>query len=341
MFGGLSPTASTFAGLDRDKPPPEFVPRLSAKELSAKLRINESGRRASMAEVESNVPQLHRQIVKLPSLAQIKAKVSKTDDDIPRTLPRADPSEPAGINGNWRTGRRGSAQMPWRLTRTDSQGSIEVLRTPVDDVSPHARILSSVDRRPATPPSPTLQHGKETHRLASFLRQRTSGRLNKARPVSMPPLAPGQTLNLDLFLPPKQTMDPQSTSTSPTGRFFAHHDESSLPGRAAFTGANITTPPHRGMSFTPSLISPTDSTRSYRTSSCGGSPTLAVPMITCTPAPARMLKDGVEQDSDEEEGDVVLFEGEGEWSDAEDGLEERGKLARMMKERLELRRTSQ
>jgi hypothetical protein len=67
------------------------------------------------------------------------------------------------------------------------------------------------------------------------------------------------------------------------------------------------------------------------------SPTLSVPIITCTPAPQRVRRNGVEEDSDEEEGDVVVFSAEEEDSEGEGEREKRG---REMKALLGLRRKS-
>ncbi|ORX37326.1 hypothetical protein BD324DRAFT_650926 [Kockovaella imperatae] len=354
MFGVQSPTALTFASMDKRNPPPDFVPRLSATELSARLGLNESARtrRDPTGESQLAVARPHRTLVKLPSLAQIQAKVSKTEDDAQRAANRMVIPPTQGVQGQGDSrAPRFPMATPWKSYRNDSQGSLEILQTPTDELPPLTQPMVSALSRPATPPSPTLQQmGKDSPGLAMFLRQRTSGRLNRSRPLSMPPLAAGESLNFDAFLPPKASLPlpTRSNSTSPTRPFLALTEnrlhQTIANRRSVFIGGDIATPPHRSMSLTPSLISPTDSTRSYRSSS-SGSPTLPVPMITCTPAPVRMLKDGVEQDSDEEEGDVVLFEREDEWSDDVDEEQvediQREQLARMMKAKLGLRRPSQ
>lgn len=62
-----------------------------------------------------------------------------------------------------------------------------------------------------------------------------------------------------------------------------------------------------------------------------------MPIITCTPAPIKVVRNGVEQDSDEEGDDVVVFDGEMEEARER---KERERRATQMKERLRLRRGS-
>ena len=348
MFDNLSPTNSTFDSLDRANPPPEFVPRLSAKELSARLGINGSNgqlrvRRSSMTETALTSSPAHRQLVKLPSLAQIQAKVSKDEKATPirAASPRPDTSIDTRIVNH-------NIQQPWRPIRNDSPGSIEILQTPTDEHPPHVRILSSGSsissslgrptHRPSTPPSPSLAHAakvNDNHRLASFLRQRTSGRLassGKVRPVSMPPLPAGIPLSEAMGLSKPIAAKMRESSSSPTRCYHALIDNvaSVVPPRPQ----RWATPPPQPRSLTSSLVSPTDSIKSrysIRSHGSPGSPVHAIPTITCT-------------DSDEEEGDVVLFDGDAgsefDNADAESDEEEREKVGRLMKEKLGLRRSS-
>ncbi|KAK8858685.1 hypothetical protein IAR55_002914 [Kwoniella newhampshirensis] len=359
-----SPTKSTFSTLDQTRPPPEFVPRLSASEFSVRAKASAASATKhsrtksdfgspamSSAETpasdrfrsQSKLPaHASRHAMRLPSLAEIQAKMS-------RAHRRGTSAGPAPRQEQTRP--RIST-----VYRTDSQESVEVLKTPTDE-SPRrdARIIlaSVLNRRPSTPPSPTEVQEKEPG-LAPFLRARTSGRLSGSRPKSMPPLSLGEVPSFEAIVrasaksqpafkvtPPKDRVAFESTSgnvPSPTKGSFPWSAVSSgmcTPTENRFNLSVAVTPPPRSTTPSPrrkftSPASPTDSIRSMTTAS----PTLSIPMITCTPAPQTVVgRDGHEEDSDEEEGDVVLFEGEAE-------QEEREKRAEAMKTRLMLRRKS-
>ncbi|WVQ83013.1 hypothetical protein IAT38_005151 [Cryptococcus sp. DSM 104549] len=401
-----SPTKSTFSALDQTRPPPEFKPRLSAAEFSSEAKLSASETKhartkSELANVERSPPREtvsrlaearqapSRHTMRLPSLAQIQAKMSE---------------------GHRRGASVGSPEMPQhvrpqpriRCARADSEESVEVLRTPTEEHpgaggrEPRIVLASILNRsRPATPPSPSAgsspaRKGDEKEpRLAPFLRERTNGRI-AGRPASMPPMS----LSLDELAalaaigkgrsttpqpqpspsvrvtPPKERTH-SITVPSPTKGSFpwtsgvaAAGSRPATPTSGRFNLANLAaiTPPPR-MSSTPSPrrsprspCSPTSLTSPTGTAS----PTLSIPMITCTPAPQTVLRDGMEMDSDEEEGDVVLFEGEvcesaSEASDDDEreelgagsfeGKEEREKMERemkadAMKRRLMLRRRS-
>ncbi|WVF69126.1 hypothetical protein IAT40_003900 [Kwoniella sp. CBS 6097] len=390
-----SPTKSTFSALDQTRPPPEFVPRLSAADFSAKAKetstATKHGRTKSdiaspgcnsdeisstdKLRAQSNLPAVpSRHTMRLPSLAQIQAKMtdahrrgnslgatpsSATSPIMPRGQVQAQ-SQPRPVP-KIRT-----------VYRTDSSESVEVIKTPTEESprrNPRIVLASILNRRPSTPPSPPLTTVKDKEpRLAPFLRERTSGRMSggRARPISMPPMSLGELPSFEAIVkantaasgpafkvtPPKErgssifgnvpsptkgsfpwTMNASGMCTPTEGRFSLA--VSSTPPR-------MTTPSPR-RSFT-SPASPTESVRSTGTSS----PSLSVPMITCTPAPQTVLRDGIETESDEEEGDVVLFEGDSMSVDADseaddDELkerEEREKRAEAMKKRLMLRRRS-
>jgi hypothetical protein len=86
----------------------------------------------------------------------------------------------------------------------------------------------------------------------------------------------------------------------------------------------VSTPPRAPSSPTTSIAST-------------ASPTLSVPIITCTPAPQTVLRDGIEHESDEDEDDVVVFDGEAEEAKEREERERRGKE---MRDRLMRRRSS-
>lgn len=296
-----SPVKSTFSGLDQTVPPPEFMPRFdkgdTAYAPSQRLRD----------QATSPVQPISRHTARLPSLKQIQAKMGQSG------------------GSHRRSGSTGSTPLPVRprpAQRSDSDDSVELIRTPPDEFPPsHPRIVLGDLSRPPTPPSPT--NSLKEPRLAPFLRERTSGRLanSKARPVSMPPmrgldiLAMGQSMGS--IAAAKKNANSTATVPPPS------------PSRAVC----LNTPPKRAISvFTSSPASPTGSFRSSSTSS----PTLSVPTITCTPAPG-IRDDGSEHDSEEEENEVVLFEGDISVEQERSEREERG---RAMLERLTLRRRS-
>lgn len=269
-------------------------------------------------------PASSRHTARLPSLAQIQAKMNKAGhrrgtsvDGIPLPLPSAPRMVP--------------------VSRTTSNESIEVLQTPTDEFPPsRPRIVLAGSDRPATPPSPT--GAPKEPRLAPFLRERTSGRLagGRSRPVSMPPLR-----GLDVLALGRKAGVLTTTPLRSTG--INHTDQATVPHPSPSRRNIILNTPPRA--FAPTIVSfppsPTGSFGSRRSSSTA-SPTLSVPIITCTPAPARTVRNGVEQDSDEEEGDVVLFEGDSADEDQEETeeREERQRRGKQMLERLTLRRRS-
>ncbi|WWD18578.1 hypothetical protein CI109_103031 [Kwoniella shandongensis] len=353
-----SPTNSTFSTLDQSRPPPEFVPRLSASEFSAKAKqasvaVKKHSRTKSdvgspamsagespAAERPRSQANPSRHTMRLPSLAQIQAKMSKPHRrgaSAGAVSPRQEQTRPR-IN---------------TVYRTDSQESVEVIKTPTDESprrDPRIVLASILNRRPSTPPSPTVVAKEKEPRLAPFLRERTSGRLSGTRPKSMPPLSLGEVPSFEAIVRANARIQPAFKVTSPKDRVAFISETGSVPSptKGSFPWSNgmctptegrfnlsvAVTPPPR--STTPSRrnftspASPTDSIRSMTTAS----PTLSIPMITCTPAPQTVVgRDGLEQESDEEEGEVVLFEGETE-------QEEREKRAEAMKARLMLRRKS-
>lgn len=400
-----SPTYSTFSGLDQSQPPPEFVPRLSAQEFSAKSsRIAQSTKaRHARTQSDADSPDLvspieavfptantrlpsrlpNRQAQRLPSLQQIQAKMT---------------------GGHRRTGSAGSmpamekqttelrldvtmvsasgssiiATQPRPCgTRTDSEDSLEVIRTPDDEMPSPLRerrlaLQAIMNRRPPTPPSPS--GGKE--RLLPFLRERTSDRLasvkkemveqatgqsipctppnastTTSRPVLRvtPPSFESRPAVPPLVLAPKAVLAARSSSGS--GFFNARSRHVSSPTELRFTPpARLSTPPARAFSGSYSHtqaygsgsgpgtpISPATSVRSLAPSCSSGSPTMNMPIITCTPAPPVVLRDGVEQDSDDgSEPDVIVFDGEAE----EREREERERRGSEMRAKLGLRRRS-
>ncbi|WWC88505.1 uncharacterized protein L201_003416 [Kwoniella dendrophila CBS 6074] len=390
-----SPVKTTFSGLDQSRPPPEFVPRLSAAEFSAKAKKSSTvtakhGRSKSdigspatespeftleeKVKARSKLPSVPS---RLPSLAQIQARISTEH----KRCTSAGSDTPTKSVPRIRT-----------VLRTESQESIEVIKTPTEE-SPRreARIVlaSVLNRRSPSPPLATVSKDKEP-RLAPFLRERTSGRLSggKARPISMPPMSLGELPSFEAICkanatvqptkpalkvtPPKERSTSFTVSTSgnipsPTKGSFPWIMKNGLitPTESRFKPFSLSTPPSaRSMTPSPrrsftSPASPTESTRSMN--STFSSPSLSVPMITCTPAPQTIVKDGIEQDSDEEGevDDVVLFEGDSSF-DIESALgdseideqelkeeeelkekEEREKRAEAMKKRLMLRRKSE
>ncbi|WVQ96636.1 hypothetical protein IAU59_003741 [Kwoniella sp. CBS 9459] len=396
-----SPTKSTFSALDQSQPPPEFVPRLSAADFSAKAKQTSTaakhGRTKSdiaspgstsdeipstdKLRAQSNLPAVpSRHTMRLPSLAQIQAKM--TDAHRRGNSLGATPSSATSpIKSQAQVQTRAQTQVQTQprpfpkirtVYRTDSSESVEVIKTPTEESprrNPRIVLASILNRRPSTPPSPPLTTVKEKEpRLAPFLRERTSGRMSggRARPISMPPMSLGELPSFESIVkanmgtsgpafkitPPKERGSSVSGNVpSPTKGSFPWMMNASgmcTPTEGRFNLAVSSTPPRMTTpsprrSFT-SPASPTESVRSTGTSS----PSLSVPMITCTPAPQTVLRDGIETESDEEEGDVVLFEGDSMSVDADSEAddeelkerEERERRAEVMKKRLMLRRRS-
>lgn len=307
-----SPIKSTFSTLDQSRPPPEFVPR-PANDAPA----SPSERLRRQATVPA-VPAPSRHTARLPSLKQIQAKMNKTGHRRGASI---------GSSRDLAKAPMFAAPIANRIksVRTLSEDSVEVLKTPTDEFPPvKPRIVfDSPERRPSTPPSP-VGPAKES-RLAPFLRERTSGRL-KTRPVSMPPMS--GDINVFSFgnkENPKVTVTPPKIKTQATA---------TVPPPSPSRAIVLNTPPNRNVhQFYSSPSSPTESIRSNMSMA---SPTLTVPIITCTPAPARCVRNGVEHDSDEEEGDVVLFEGES----GDEESSERERRSKEMLDRLNLRRRS-
>ncbi|WVR06465.1 hypothetical protein IAU60_003496 [Kwoniella sp. DSM 27419] len=385
-----SPTKSTFSGLDQSRPPPEFQPRQSAVEFAERAQkssastthtrtksdisspASRSDELPSTEKLRSqrDLPMLpSRHTMRLPSLKQIQAKMTdahRREASVPPPIAAPVPVRVPSARSFVRTAYR----------RADSEDSVEVIQTPTDESprrNPHIVLASILSRRPATPPSPTLITGakEKEPRLAPFLRERTSGRLSggRARPMSMPPMSLGELPSFEAIMkansggasgpamritPPKERVtSPVGNVPSPTKGSFPWTMNASgmcTPTEGRFSLAISGTPPRMvtpspRRAFT-SPASPTDSIRSMTTAS----PTLSVPMITCTPAPVTITRDGVQRDSYEVEGDVVLFEGDsmslGSGSDSEADAEElkekeeREKRAEAMKQRLLRRRRS-
>lgn len=264
-----SPTKSTFSALDQTRPPPEFKPRLTAKEFS-RLSKHASSSKHTRTKSANMSRTSALDVRKLPSLAQIQAKMSTMAIVKPRTA------------------------------RTNSDDSIE-LQTPTDE-RPSLAILS---RRPPTPPSP---------KLAPFLRERISERLANTTAA---------TINATTTPPPRRPVlkvTPPSFDIRPAAIPPAYL----TPTRASFDALAVSTPPRAPSSPTTSIAST-------------ASPTLSVPIITCTPAPQTVLRDGIEHESDEDEDDVVVFDGEAEEAKEREERERRGKE---MRDRLMRRRSS-
>lgn len=350
-----SPTRSTFSGLDQTRPPPEFVPRLTAKEFSqqaqktaADLAATRERRRSGveplsaaalaehLAATEAPVIRASRRSSRLPSLQQIQAKISGT----------------AKLRRSGSVGALPAVSLAVRPTspRTESFDSFESLelRTPDEEVpNPLLRdrrlaLQIIMKGRPATPPSP----GIKEPRLSSFLRERTNGRLAGVSKIIV--ASPEKMTTPEKIIRPVLKVTPPSyesrpaipplhlgraTQVSPTKPSFPFRSGFSTPTESRFSHplSHLSTPPR---SDVPSPTSPTGSIRSNR-SSANGSPTLSMPIITCTPAPPVILRDGLEQDSDdgsEASGDVMLFDGEAEERDREErekrGAEMRAKLLR-------------
>lgn len=370
-----SPIYSTFSGLDQSRPPPEFVPRLTAQEFSVKSSKIAATTKARHARTQSDADspdlvspvgavfpvhphlpgRVSRHTQRLPSLQQIQAKMKRAHRrtgsagsvpgpiPAPTTVPELSPPRQATALPIDVSSHRPSS------VRTASDDSVEMIQTPEDDVANPLRdrrlVLQTImNRRPATPPSPS---GKE--RLLPFLRERTSDRHRLA-------IVKGEMANTAVssnntgkpslrVIPPTLESRPAvpplvfaSEALSPTRPGFFRRTTS--PTQLRFNPPpRLATPPtirtvSAGSMYRPSTpISPTSSIRSRSATGSpgGGSPTMNMPIITCTPAPALVLRDGVEQDSDDEtEADVVVFDGEAEEREREErerrGIEMRAKL---------------
>jgi hypothetical protein len=264
-----SPTKSTFSALDQTRPPPEFKPRLTAKEFS-RLSKHASSSKHTRTKSANMSATSALDVRRLPSLAQIQAKMSTMSMVIPRTA------------------------------RTNSDDSIE-LQTPTDE-RPSLAILS---RRPPTPPSP---------KLAPFLRERISERLaNTTAATTAATTTPPPRRPVLKVTPPSFDIRPAAIPPAYL-----------TPTRASFDALAVSTPPRAPSSPTTSIAST-------------ASPTLSVPIITCTPAPQTVLRDGIEHESDEDEDDVIVFDGEAEETKEREERERRGKE---MRDRLMRRRSS-
>lgn len=339
---------STSSQLDQPHAPPDFETPLAAKKCSTHPEHGPVYKKH--ASMKSDVFHPSQPIdyspctnVRLPSLAQIHAKMGS-------------PARQQSASG-------------MGAVRMDSSESIEILQTPTEEYTSsriEARLaLSTVlHRRPSTPsssvtmPAVSSPKEKEAPRLAPFLRERTNGRIS-GRPSSMPPMTfPAEhmaslaTHGKGHYTPPK----PAVTATPPKNRYnFEGRGDVPEPIRPpliqSMSGSTATSRiggpsfPHR--ITTPSTerttVSPT-----YITSPTGSaSSTMSIPRITCTPAPVKVVKDGLEMDSDEEEDDVVLFEadmcgsepGKPSWLQAAQE-KERVTRAAAMKKRLLQRRMS-
>ena len=186
-----SPTKSTFEGLDQSRPPPVFVPRLSAKAFANVPAPAKSPSQSLKSQVTPasrvNYPSRAAKH-KLPSLAEIHKKLG---------------------NGHKRNGSAGTIPRP---TRSDSESSIE-LKTPEEELEG----LNLVITRSASPPVES--------RLPQFLRQRTK-QVQAPRPLSMPPMFDYQ-LPTDkpyvMITPPSATPSvppPSARSATPTRQSF-------------------------------------------------------------------------------------------------------------------------
>jgi hypothetical protein len=209
-----SPIKSTFEGLDQTRPPPVFVPRLSAKAFAdvpapAKSPSQLLKSQASPA-ARVNYPS---RAAKLPSLAQIQKKMG---------------------NGHRRNGSAGAMPRP---TRSDSESSIE-LKTPDEELEGLNLVIAS--QRSASPPVES--------RLPQFLRQR---KVQAPRPLSMPSM--DYQLGCAerpyvMITPPSATPSvppPSARSATPTRRAFT-----TPPTRY---GANVGGSPIRPISPTHSI----------------------------------------------------------------------------------------
>lgn len=300
--------SSTSPQLDQARPPPDSGLSLAAKKCTTRSEHGPDNNNNANAKSDVFLPNQPIDYppctnVRLPSLAQIHAKMGS-------------PARQQSASG-------------MAAVRTDSSESIEILQTPTEEYTSsriEARLaLSTVlSRRPSTPPSPIAMSvvsspkEKEAPRLAPFLRERTNGRISR-RPSSMPPMTfPAEhmtslaALGKNNYTPPK----PAVMVTPPKNRYkFEGRGDVPEPIRPPLIqslSGNTTTSGIGGSSFqymtsTPSsdwtAVSPT-----YITSPTGSaSSTMSIPRIICTPAPVKIVKDGLEMDSDEED-DVVLFE---------------------------------
>lgn len=273
---------------------------------------------------------------KLPSLAELQAKLNRVQ------VGRTGSGTVAKASGHRRVTSMDYVHVklplprPAAPARIDSDSSVngdtEIIQTPTEEIkrNPHI-VYNGMGGRPATPPTPT----KETKepRLAPFLRQRTSGRLiASARPTQSPekthPEVPAPQPVLRVIPP---TLDPaprvnltQTPSGSPTARAFPRTPIRSItlpsPTQRTFNH-HLSTPP-TSSSRSSQQASPTGS---YRSSSA--SPTLSVPIITCTPAPTDGCDSDGASDSGSEE-DVVVFDSEVEEAKEREERERRGREMR-------------
>ena len=210
-----SPTQSTFSALDQSRPPPEFKPRLTAREFSAKSgRIAEStkakhARTQSDADSpdlvsptdavfpmpvrvpsadRSNVHRVTRTPQRLPSLQQIQAKMTRSPVQMPARGHRrsgSDDSTPAPNVAVAAPVPVRTSPVPFKApyfrpssTRKDSEDSVasDVIQTPEDEIVNPLR-----DRRLALQVimnrRPPTPPSPNKERLLPFLRERTSDRL--------------------------------------------------------------------------------------------------------------------------------------------------------------------
>ena len=263
------------------------------------------------------LPAPSRHTARLPSLKQIQAKLS---------------SAPARKRGASIDGLP-QLEAVSRINREDSMESIEVLVTPTDEnVRPDFRAIlhNALSRRSGTPPPedhaelPSLasvpKSSQAEPRLAPFLRERVSSRLGARgpRPMSMPPLPSGEALTGDdqsaipqlklVALPPQLTR-PKLQVTPPS-----FQGRQNAPVSMLATPPMPEIPPIDGTDAHPLFTreqTPFDSPRSIHTAS----PTLSVPIITCTPADAA---DSESEGSELGEGEVVLFDGAAEEAEREE-----------------------
>ncbi|KAI9634917.1 uncharacterized protein MKK02DRAFT_16558 [Dioszegia hungarica] len=343
-----SPTRSTFSGLDQKRPPPEFVPRLSAvqfvqeaQKVSVDVAAVRERRRSSIeplstaalaqhtAETATVPPARPVRRSRLPSLQQIQAKVSGTGrlrrSGSDGALPAIRPTSP-------------------RTQSIDSVDSVEILQTPTDEIpnpllNRRLALQRIMQKRPATPPSPV---GNEP-RLSSFLRERTNGRLASVSKGDESRTTPDKLSKPVLKVTPpslenRPAVPPlhlgRATQVSPTKGTFAFQSGFSTPTESRFANpfSHLSTPPPRTGASSP--VSPTASIRSLRSGSSGmaGSPTLP-PIITCTPAPGA----DHESDSGSEASEEILV-----WHPETEELEraEREMMGMAMRDKLSRRRSS-
>jgi hypothetical protein len=212
-----SPTKSTFEGLDQSRPPPVFVPRLSAKAF------------ADVPAPAKSPSQL------LKSQATPAARVNYPSRAAKNTLPSLAEIQRKIGNGHKRNGSAGSIPRP---TRSDSECSIE-LQTPDEELEG----LVFTQQRSASPPAES--------RLPQFLRQRTK-QVQAPRPLSMPPMSDYQLGCTEkpyvMITPPSATPSvppPSARSATPTRRSFTTP--------AMRYGANVGGSPIRPVSPTHSI----------------------------------------------------------------------------------------